>query len=71
MDTNTCKCEDVTRQTRVKVPYFDCKLVKKNECRFDIIKIHTRFLRQQMASVDIYLQDCASDQVQQSNRERM
>ena len=35
VDTSTCSCGHVTRQTRVKVPYFDCKLVKRNECRSD------------------------------------
>ena len=33
MDSSSCQCRDVTRQTRVKVPYFDCTLVKRNKCR--------------------------------------
>ena len=33
VDVDTCKCEHVSRQTRAKVPYYDCQLVKRNECR--------------------------------------
>ena len=34
VDTSTCSCGHVTRETRVKVPYYDCKLIKRNECRW-------------------------------------
>lgn len=33
VDTDTCSCGHVTRETRVKVPYYDCQLVKRKECR--------------------------------------
>ena len=29
----TCQCRDVTRLTKIKVPYLDCKLLKRKQCR--------------------------------------
>ena len=29
----TCECRDVTRLTKSKVPYLDCRLIKRKQCR--------------------------------------
>ena len=32
VDTATCTCEDITRQTVARVPYLNCSLVSRKEC---------------------------------------
>ena len=34
VDESTCSCGQVTRETRVQVPFLDCKLAKRRECRW-------------------------------------
>ena len=31
----SCECRDVTRQTMIKVPYLDCRLIKRQQCRWE------------------------------------
>ena len=33
VDTSTCICEDITRDTVSRVPYLDCSLVSRRECK--------------------------------------
>ena len=34
VDETTCSCGQVTRETRVQVPFLDCRLAKRKECRW-------------------------------------
>ena len=34
---DTCQCRDVTRTTKIKVPFLDCRLLKRKQCRSVLI----------------------------------
>ena len=59
MDETTCSCGKVTRETRVQVPFLDCKLAKRKECRWEMTRLSMSTL------YTLTPQDCPGDPVPQ------
>ena len=62
VDETTCSCGQVTRETRVQVPFLDCRLAKRKECRWGIL-----FITWLCPHDHRYHQECPGDPVPQGS----
>lgn len=58
-DESTCSCGQVTRETRVQVPFLDCRLAKRKECRCGVTCVLTIIVTPD--------QDCPGDPVSEGS----